>query len=98
MHDGASGEHTDMDRGRGNGHAPWLPRALRPGADGVGATASVRSCFRLSRQTWRHREGALVRRRRPMPVGQAAGTGPVRMAAGKQRNRLAHSCAALDAA
>src|SRR5665213_3036605 len=96
--DRSSGGDADMDRGRGDGHASWVPWTLRPGADGAGTAAFVGPRLRLPRQARRYREGALVRWRRSVPAGQAAGTRTFRVAAGDQLNGLAEPCAVVDAA
>ena len=58
----------------------------------------VGPCLRLPWAARRHREGALVRWRRPLPAGQAARTRTLRVAAGEQWNGIAEPRSVVHAA
>ena len=81
---------TDMRRG--------FDGLSAQGADGAGTASAIGPRVRVSWPAWRYRQGALVRRRWTVPVGQAVGARALCLAASKQWNGLAEPCAVVDAA
>ena len=88
--------NEDMDRCRRDGHAARLSRSERTGADGAPAATILRPCICFSRETRRHDQVALVRRRWPLPVREEIGARTFHLAASERRYGIAVAGAALD--
>ena len=68
-----NGKHQHLDHSSGDLHAPRLHRIKRGGANGAGTESILRTCVRLSRQTRRSDQTALVRWRWTVLVRQTPG-------------------------
>ena len=86
-----------MDRRRRDGHAAWLSRSERTGADGAPAATILWPCICFSRSARRHDQVALVRRRWPLSVREEIGTRALHLAASERRYGITVAGTAIDA-
>src|SRR6266478_3608475 len=96
--DRAGGGDADLDRGRSDGHAARIRGAERDGADGAGGQSVFGAGVRVSRETRRSDQAAVVGRRRAVPVRETAGALEIHLAASGDRNGFADAGAVVDAA
>src|SRR5512132_3260442 len=79
-------------------YAQGVRRAFAAGAGGAAGGSVLRASVRLSRPARRADQGAVLGRSGSLPVRQAAGAGPVHLAAGARGRGDAEPGAAVDAA
>ena len=86
-----------MDRRRRDGHAAWLSRSERTGADGAPAATILWPCICFSRSARRHDQVALVRRRWPLSLCEEIGARTFHLAASERRYGITVAGTAIDA-
>ena len=96
--DRAANRHTDLDRGGSDGHELRISRTERTGTDGSPAAALLRPRLRLPRTARRSDQDLMVRWRRSLSAGEAAGARPFCVAAGMERRCVTEPRIVIDVA